>query len=201
MRLTNNLVAAAAVLGFAAAAMTPLEAMSHYPSCAQKCMMEFVPKSVCQLTDVDCLCNNGPLNDNLATCIHHGCLVTDALSTFLAASPRLPPLTSTVEAKNTSATFCGLPTRDASAVSALIGVIGGGVALLVFVGRIISVLTSQGRSLGWDDWTIAITMALTVPPTVFAVPRMLHRPPPLLPRAAADRVQSPKTASAGTSGP
>jgi len=90
MHLITNLLAAAAVLSYTASAMTPLEAMSLYPSCAQKCMMEFVPKSVCKLTDVDCLCNNGPLNDNLAVCVHHGCTISDALSTLLAAAPPTP---------------------------------------------------------------------------------------------------------------
>lgn len=92
-----------------------------------------------------------------------------------------------------------MPYRDSSAVPALVGVIGGGVALLVFVGRIISVLTTQRRSLGWDDWTIAIAMALAVPPTVFAVPRTFPSTPAI--DCQLTNLQCPKMGWAEISGP
>lgn len=65
--------------------------------------------------------------------------------------------------------MCGQPVRDDSATPLLVGVIGGAIALLVFIMRMCAIIPNKGRALGWDDYTIAITVALAVPPTVFSV--------------------------------
>lgn len=75
----------------------------------------------------------------------------------------------TTETKNITYTLCGVEVRDDSATPLLIGVIGGAIALLVFIMRMCSALPVAGRPLGWDDWTMTITVALAVPPTVFSV--------------------------------
>jgi hypothetical protein len=78
-------------------------------------------------------------------------------------------LTESTATKNTSSTLCGAEVRDATSTPILVGLIGGAIAFLIFVGRICSSLPSSGRQLGWDDWTITIATALMIPPTVFAV--------------------------------
>ncbi|KAI4595203.1 hypothetical protein KJ359_007179 [Pestalotiopsis sp. 9143b] len=65
--------------------------------------------------------------------------------------------------------MCGQPVRDDSATPLLVGVIGGAIALLVFIMRMCAIIPNKGRALGWDDYTIAVTVALAVPPTVFSV--------------------------------
>jgi hypothetical protein len=57
-----------------------------------------------------------------------------------------------------------------------VGVIGGAFALLTFFFRMIVCSPWIGRKAGWDDYTIAVAVALTVPPTVFAVYRTFCSP-------------------------
>lgn len=71
--------------------------------------------------------------------------------------------------KNATMTLCGAEVRDDSTTPLLIGVIGGAIALLAFLMRMCSAIPSGGRVLGWDDWTMAVCVALAVPPTVFSV--------------------------------
>lgn len=65
--------------------------------------------------------------------------------------------------------MCGAPVRDHSDLPGLIGVIGGIIALVFFVLRVCACIPGMGRVHGADDYTIAAAVALTVPPTVFAV--------------------------------
>lgn len=74
--------------------------------------------------------------------------------------------------KNVSSTMCGVPVRDESSKPLLIGVVGGAIALVAFILRMLAIIPIKGGKLpGWDDYTIIIASALTVPPTVFAVLR------------------------------
>ena len=66
-------------------------------------------------------------------------------------------------------TMCGAPVRNETAVPGLVAVIGGAFALLAFLLRMAVCSPWMGRSMGWEDYTIAVAVALTVPPTVFAV--------------------------------
>ncbi|KAK2003009.1 CFEM domain-containing protein [Colletotrichum falcatum] len=136
-----------------AAAQSPAQvAMQMFPKCALLCLAELIPKSACSQTDVPCLCTNVPLNQQLTGCIMKSCTTYEGLMS-----------------KNASMTMCGAPVRDESTKPLLIGVIGGAIAFVVFGLRMCSGLPVGGRILGWDDWTIVIAMALTIPPTVFAV--------------------------------
>ncbi|KAK8083846.1 hypothetical protein PG996_002627 [Apiospora saccharicola] len=130
------------------------KALSLYPKCAQICLAKVVPESSCQMTDVKCLCTNAPLNAQLGMCVLGGCTKYEALMT-----------------KNASLTMCqpGVPPRDETQKPLLIGVIGGVVAVLIVVLRLMSGLPAGGRKLGWDDWTIIVALALSMPPTVFSV--------------------------------
>ncbi|KAI0018777.1 CFEM domain-containing protein [Xylariomycetidae sp. FL0641] len=157
MRLLAAWLVALSALTWRVAAQSPLEAaMTRFPPCALQCMAQFVPQSGCALTDVECLCLNAGMQANITTCVMGGCTAYEGLLT-----------------KNvTLYTMCGTPDdmRDATMVPLLVGVIGGGIASLAFFMRVCAcVLPTGGRSVGWDDYTIGITMALAIPPTVFAV--------------------------------
>lgn len=87
--------------------------------------------------------------------------------------------TEIIATKNVTLTMCGAEVRDQTSTPLLVGVIGGAVAILVFGMRICSRLPSGSRILGWDDWTIAFTVLLAAPPTVFSVLRTCT-PAPIL---------------------
>lgn len=120
-----------------------------------------------------CLCTNTALQANITECVLAGCTIYEGLgehSTSFESSVFVPVLTARItETKNVTYTMCGVEVRDDSTTPLLVGVIGGAIALLVFILRMCSALPSSGRLLGWDDWTMAITVALAVPPTVFSV--------------------------------
>jgi hypothetical protein len=65
-------------------------------------------------------------------------------------------------------TLCNAPIRDVTASVTQSGLIGGGLALLIFGLRMCSLLGSKGRAAGWDDYTIAVAMAFAIPMAVFA---------------------------------
>jgi hypothetical protein len=65
--------------------------------------------------------------------------------------------------------MCGAEVPDETAIPLLTRIIGDNFALLAFLLRICSGLPTGGRMLGWDDWTMTITVLLAVTPTVFSV--------------------------------
>ncbi|THX15100.1 hypothetical protein D6D13_02349 [Aureobasidium pullulans] len=127
-------------------------AQASYPKCTLECLAKLIPQSPCTLTDVECLCTNVPLNSNLTVCVLESCTTYEGLMT-----------------KNVSSKMCGAPVRNQTLKPLLVGVIGGGLALLVFILRMCAGLPVGGRPLGWDDYTICIAVALGTPPTVFSV--------------------------------
>jgi hypothetical protein len=70
--------------------------------------------------------------------------------------------------------MCGAPVRNQTLKPLLIGVIGGAIALMIFILRLCSALPMAGRPMGWDDYAMCIAVALGVPPTVFSVLCMFH---------------------------
>ncbi|KAK8095686.1 cfem domain-containing protein [Apiospora kogelbergensis] len=149
---SNHTAAASAEAAAGAAAMKM--ALQMFPKCALGCLAEVIPKSPCHTTDVKCLCTNKPLNAELGVCILGGCTKYEALMS-----------------KNASMTMCmpGVPLRDETQKPLLIGVVGGVIAVVVCAMRMMSGLPAGGRKLGWDDWTILMALALSMPPTVFSV--------------------------------
>ncbi len=176
MRLLGGVLAAVAVLAMTAEAQSqpqsPLEvAEASYPPCALQCLAKLVPQSVCSLTDINCLCTNEPLNNNVTICVSQQCTIMEGLRESALPCPFYTDgdaLTSSPETQNVSSTLCGAPIRNQSLTTTLAGTIPGAAALLVFLLRMCSALPAKGRKFGWDDWTIAAATALAVPPTVFA---------------------------------
>ncbi|CAJ2499722.1 Uu.00g025750.m01.CDS01 [Anthostomella pinea] len=154
--LAGVLAFVAALAGHAAAGSVLEMYESQYPTCALACMLKTVPSSGClngtDIEQVTCLCTNEALQAEITECVLGGCTIYEGLMT-----------------KNTTLTMCGAKPRDESLTPLLVGVVGGAIALLVFILRMCSTLPSGGRVLGWDDWTIAIAVVLAVPPTVFSV--------------------------------
>lgn len=80
MRFLGFAVAVMATFTTTRAASPVEEAAASYPQCALMCLATLVPKSVCSLTDMDCLCHNQDLNAQLAVCVGKGCTIMEALS-------------------------------------------------------------------------------------------------------------------------
>ncbi|KAM3088538.1 hypothetical protein ACMFMG_000175 [Clarireedia jacksonii] len=64
--------------------------------------------------------------------------------------------------------MCGAPVRDRTKQVSYIGVIGGAVALVAFLIRVVASVMKL-RKWGSDDWAMCVVVALSVPPTVFSV--------------------------------
>ncbi|KAG9562314.1 CFEM domain-containing protein, partial [Aureobasidium melanogenum] len=157
MKIFFGLLAALTVMTVAAHAASDAEsalemAQASYPKCTLGCLAKLIPQSNCSLTDVNCLCTNVPLNANLTLCVVDSCTTYESLIT-----------------KNVSSTMCGAPVRNQTLKPLLIGVIGGAIALMIFILRLCSALPVAGRLMGWDDYAMCIAVALGVPPTVFSV--------------------------------
>jgi len=67
--------------------------------------------------------------------------------------------------------MCGAPVRNESLKPLLVGVIGGAIALIIFLLRLCSVLPASGRLMGRDDYAICVAVALATPPTIFSILR------------------------------
>lgn len=118
------------------------------------CMTELIPQSSCMTEsglNQTCLCTNVALNDQIGLCASQGCTVKELLTT-----------------KNASSTVCGAEIRDHSADMTIIGLSCGAVAVVIFTIRIIFRLLMHQRKLFWDDWTMLLTVALAIPPTILA---------------------------------
>ncbi|KAI4853310.1 hypothetical protein E4T44_00914 [Aureobasidium sp. EXF-8845] len=128
------------------------EAQASYPRCTLGCLAKLIPQSDCTQTDINCLCTNVPLNAKLTVCVLESCSTYEGLVT-----------------KNVSSTMCGAPVRNETLKPLLVGVIGGAIALVLFILRLCACLPVGGRPMGWDDYAICVAVALGTPPTVFSV--------------------------------
>lgn len=54
--------------------------------------------------------------------------------------------------------MCDMPVRDRTHIVSICGLAGLGLAFLAFALRIIARLPCCGGQLGWDDWTMGLTM-------------------------------------------
>lgn len=76
--------------------------------------------------------------------------------------------------KNSTEVLCQAPIRDDSNTVSYIGVIGGVLALVAYVMRMVSRLPRFGGTLGWDDLVITIAMIEIIPLTVLSVVCEFH---------------------------
>ncbi|KAF2791700.1 hypothetical protein K505DRAFT_219712, partial [Melanomma pulvis-pyrius CBS 109.77] len=112
-----------------------------------ECMMEYIPKSTCSLTNTTCICTNPVLNEEIGLCVAGGCTIPDALAT-----------------KNVSLTMCGAEVRDNTQVAYVCAIAGSVVAIVFVILRLFVVFTPGGKKLGWDDALIVVCLALALVP-------------------------------------
>ncbi|KAJ8117815.1 hypothetical protein OPT61_g1079 [Boeremia exigua] len=115
------------------------------------CFALEIPSSTCA-TDLslECICADAALESALSPCLMNTCTVFEQL-----------------QVKNISSSGCNVPTRDRSQSFVIIGVSGVSVAILAFLFRLGASLPKNGRQMSWDDATMAVVVALAVPPAVF----------------------------------
>ncbi|KAJ5769095.1 hypothetical protein N7520_003654 [Penicillium odoratum] len=128
----------------AASAQAQLEAI--LPTCALKCMASSLTQTSCAATDQACLCLDATYTAILEECVLTSCTIRQSLTT-----------------KNVTETACGAPIRDRTNVVFYTGIVGGVIAFVVFVLRMIARLRCCGGMFGWDDWTMMLTMCLVLP--------------------------------------
>ncbi|KAK6838342.1 hypothetical protein RU639_000908 [Aspergillus parasiticus] len=66
------------------------------------------------------------------------------------------------DGQNVSMTACSQPVRDHTKVVSIAGVVGGVIAFIAFVLRIMARMKCCGGEFGLDDWTMAVTMLLVI---------------------------------------
>ncbi|KFY46047.1 hypothetical protein V495_02687 [Pseudogymnoascus sp. VKM F-4514 (FW-929)] len=117
------------------------------PSCGLTCITELIlSKTKCSLTDAKCICPNAQLNEDITVCVATSCSIRDQLAT-----------------KKFSSDFCGVVPQDRTKLVSVVGVTFGALALITFGLRILSKCLRAGGQFGMDDYTIMVTMAITIP--------------------------------------
>ncbi|KAJ5506007.1 hypothetical protein N7453_004964 [Penicillium expansum] len=151
MRLFGTAALVAAL--FATTVIAGMEELAAVlPSCALDCMMTSVSQSSCKTTDQTCLCNDAHYTAVLQKCVVTSCTIRESLTT-----------------KNVTTSACGAPIRDRTKIVSYAGVVGGIIALLAFVLRMLARLSCCGGMFGVDDWTMVLTMALLIPLSALSV--------------------------------
>lgn len=124
------------------------------------CLTELVPQSECSLTDTVCLCTNEQLTEDTAACVLARCKIYEGLQT-----------------KNITMTMCGAPIRDKHMQPLVISLVGGSLAILAFIMRVLALLSKKiGRPAGVDDYLAGAAVLLSGPPTFTAFSCMAKYP-------------------------
>ncbi|KAH6229664.1 hypothetical protein HBI53_038060 [Parastagonospora nodorum] len=134
-------------------AQNPLQALAeHMPKCSLACFVQELPLSTCatKLTSA-CLCSNNALNLAVAACSKQTCTMYELLQT-----------------KNVTTAGCGAPVRVHGGDFTAIAIAGAAIAVAAFLLRMTASLGKHGRQVSWDDVTMAVVVALAIPPAVFA---------------------------------
>jgi hypothetical protein len=71
--------------------------------------------------------------------------------------------------QNATQTLCKQPVRNESKTVSYSGVIGGVLALLAYILRMVSRLPQFGGQFGWDDAVITVAMLEVIPLSVLSV--------------------------------
>ncbi|KAJ5504426.1 hypothetical protein N7463_007300 [Penicillium fimorum] len=122
------------------------------PSCALDCMMISASQSSCEITDQKCLCSDAHYTAVLQKCVLASCTIRESLTT-----------------KNVTTSACGDPIRDRTKIVSHAGVIGGTIALVAFILRMVARLRWCGGIFGADDWTMMLTMSFLIPLSALSV--------------------------------
>ncbi|KAJ5743631.1 hypothetical protein N7533_008501, partial [Penicillium manginii] len=134
------------VIASAASASSAAQLTAILPPCALLCMKSSLSEASCAPTDQKCLCTDATYTAALESCVVASCTIRQSLTT-----------------KNVTTMACDAPIRDRTKVVSYAGVAGGIIALVAFILRMIARLRCCGGTFGWDDWTMALTMALVIP--------------------------------------
>ncbi|KAL4789540.1 hypothetical protein BDV19DRAFT_396942 [Aspergillus venezuelensis] len=122
------------------------ELTAALPPCALACFVKAIPQSGCGATNQTCMCTNTEFTEIVELCVASSCTIHQSLTT-----------------KNVTQTACGAPIRDRAKLVSVTGVVGGVLALLVFIMRICARLPYFGGQLGADDWTMGLAMCCIIP--------------------------------------
>ncbi|KAF7597426.1 hypothetical protein BBP40_003673 [Aspergillus hancockii] len=122
------------------------------PHCGLHCMISAIAVSSCAATDQACICTDPALTASVEVCVAANCTIRESLTT-----------------KNVSMTACGQPVRDRTKAVSISGVVGGILAVVAFILRIMARMKCCGGELGLDDWTMALTMTLVIPLSALSV--------------------------------
>ncbi|KAJ5138872.1 uncharacterized protein N7515_003720 [Penicillium bovifimosum] len=152
MRVFKIAALVGAVCATTVIAAGPAEMAAVLPQCAMKCMMTSVSESSCAPTDQACMCKDAHYTAVLEKCVMLTCNIHESLTT-----------------KNVTSTACGAPIRNRTKLVSYSGVIGGVLALIAFILRMIARLNVFGGVFGMDDWTMLLTMILLIPLSALSV--------------------------------
>ncbi|KAF2084270.1 hypothetical protein K490DRAFT_75929 [Saccharata proteae CBS 121410] len=152
MRLAWMLSAAVASIATVAQASSLLEIAASMPKCGLLCLEKEILASPCALTDTTCSCSNATLTNEITLCVVESCNIRDQLSS-----------------KNATETLCGAPVRDRTREVSYTGVIGGILALIAYILRMIARLPKFGGEIGADDWVMTATVLIVAPLTCLSV--------------------------------
>ncbi|KAF2622047.1 hypothetical protein BU25DRAFT_452307 [Macroventuria anomochaeta] len=137
-------------------------AVAQLSPCAQKCLGAAIKESSCTATNVTCICTNAPLQSNVETCLLSTCTLRESLTT-----------------KNVTATTCHAPVRDKSETSRVANLVLSVISVACGLTRIVYKAIYSMAELGWDDYTIILTLLAGVPSVVLidrgALPNGLGR--------------------------
>jgi len=105
----------------------------------------------------------------MEACVHAKCTIREALSKRHCSDTNLFFKLTLPATKNFTVTAYGLPVRDNTRAVSYAGMIGGGVALLSVILRVIARMPCCGGTWGWDDWGILVAMVPVLPLTALSV--------------------------------
>ncbi|KAL2846401.1 hypothetical protein BJY01DRAFT_234642 [Aspergillus pseudoustus] len=127
------------------------ELAAALPACALGCFTDVIPRSPCTATNQTCMCTDEDFTGMVELCVLQSCTVRESLTT-----------------KNITSTSCGAPVRDRTKVVSIAGLAGCALAVFFFGLRIIARLPCCGGQIGWDDWTMGLTMLCVIPLSILS---------------------------------
>ncbi|KAH6638431.1 hypothetical protein C7974DRAFT_160532 [Boeremia exigua] len=150
MRYLQLLLPFLAWISLGLAQSSPLEvAVAQLSPCAQSCLKAATEVSICGATDLACICTNAKLQSDVGTCLLSSCTLREALVT-----------------KNVTATACHAPVRDKSESARLLNTILSVISVACGLTRLTYKAIYSMAELGWDDYTIILTLFAGVPSVV-----------------------------------